>query len=153
MGWKTIKDRELLALAAGRFDMFVTVDRNLSIQQSLAPLPISVFALHAKTNRLSDLKPLVPSLLAALETARQEVCSYHQRSLKFAGAPAASAPSEGTGKPQPAAKLLGAGLTTFAPSSAISITARPRSLVPSARKRNTPSAPLKPDMFVSAAWL
>jgi hypothetical protein len=73
MGWKTIKDRELLALAAGRFDMFVTVDRNFSIQQNLAPLPISVFALHAKTNRLSDLKPLVPSLLAALETAPQGV--------------------------------------------------------------------------------
>ena len=53
--------------------------------------------------------------------------------------------------PYPAAKLRGAGLTTLAPSSAISITARPRSLVPSALKRNTPSAPLKPDMLVSAA--
>jgi predicted nuclease of predicted toxin-antitoxin system len=71
MGWTTIKDRELLALAADRFDVFVTVDRNLSFQQNLASLPISVFVLHAKTNRLSDLKPLVPSLLAALETAPQ----------------------------------------------------------------------------------
>jgi hypothetical protein len=70
-GWATIKDRELLALATGRFDVFVTVDRNLSFQQNLAPLPISVFVLHAKTNRLSDLKPLVPSLLAAFETAPQ----------------------------------------------------------------------------------
>lgn len=43
MGWTTIKDRELLALATGRFDVFVTVDRNLSFQQNLAPLPISVF--------------------------------------------------------------------------------------------------------------
>jgi hypothetical protein len=69
MGWTTIKDRELLALATGRFDVFVTVDRNLSFQQNLAPLPISVFVLYAKTNRLSDLKPLVPRLLAAIETA------------------------------------------------------------------------------------
>jgi predicted MFS family arabinose efflux permease len=53
----------------------------------------------------------------------------------------------------PAAKLRGAGLITLAPSSAISMTAKPRSLVPSARKRKTPSAPLKPDMLVSAAWL
>jgi len=36
MGWTTIKDRELLALAADRFDVFVTVDRNLSFQQNLA---------------------------------------------------------------------------------------------------------------------
>lgn len=37
MGWTMIKDRELLALASGRFDVFVTVDRNLSFQQNLAP--------------------------------------------------------------------------------------------------------------------
>jgi hypothetical protein len=35
MGWTTIKGRELLALAAPRFDLFVTVDRNLSFQQNL----------------------------------------------------------------------------------------------------------------------
>jgi hypothetical protein len=73
MGWTTIKDRELLALAMSRFDVFVTVDRNLSFQQNLAPLPITVFVLHAKTNRLSDLKPLVPGLLAAIETAPRGV--------------------------------------------------------------------------------
>jgi hypothetical protein len=35
MGWTTVEDRQLLALAAGRFDVFVTVDRNLSFQQNL----------------------------------------------------------------------------------------------------------------------
>jgi hypothetical protein len=30
MGWSTLKDGELLALAADRFDVFVTVDRNLA---------------------------------------------------------------------------------------------------------------------------
>jgi hypothetical protein len=49
--------------------VFVTVDRNLSFQQNLPLQPISVFVLHAKTNRLSDLRPLVPRLLAAVETA------------------------------------------------------------------------------------
>jgi hypothetical protein len=33
MGWATIKNGELLALAAQQFDAFVTVDRNLSFQQ------------------------------------------------------------------------------------------------------------------------
>jgi hypothetical protein len=70
MGWTTSKDRELLALAAAHFDAFATVDRNLSFQQNLWPLPIPIFVLHSPTNRLSDLKPLVPSLLRAMETAR-----------------------------------------------------------------------------------
>jgi hypothetical protein len=73
MSWTAVSDRELLELAAGEFDVFVTVDRNLSFQQNLAPLPISVFVLHAKTNRLSDLRPLVPRLLAAIETAPRGV--------------------------------------------------------------------------------
>lgn len=30
MGWTTIKNGELLALAAEQFDVFVTVDRNLA---------------------------------------------------------------------------------------------------------------------------
>lgn len=37
MGWTTIKNGELLALAAERFDAFVTVDRNLSFQQISVP--------------------------------------------------------------------------------------------------------------------
>jgi hypothetical protein len=60
-----------LALAAAHFDVFVTVDRNLSFQQNLGPLPIPIFVLHSGTNRLSDLKPLVPGLLRAMETARR----------------------------------------------------------------------------------
>jgi hypothetical protein len=34
MGWTTIKNGELLALAAEQFDVFVTVDRNLAFQQN-----------------------------------------------------------------------------------------------------------------------
>jgi hypothetical protein len=30
MGWTTIEDRELLALAASQFNVFVTVERNLA---------------------------------------------------------------------------------------------------------------------------
>jgi len=68
MGWTTIKNGELLTLAAPQFDVFVTVDRNLSFQQNLVSLPIAVVVLQAKTNRLADLTPMVPSLLAAIES-------------------------------------------------------------------------------------
>ena len=66
IGWTSIKNGELLALAAREFDVFVTVDRNLSFQQNLDVLPIAVIVLSAPTNRLAELRPLVPRLLAAI---------------------------------------------------------------------------------------
>ena len=73
MGWATIKNGELLALAAA-FDVFVTVDRNLAFQQNLNTLSIAVIVLAASTNRLADLEPLVPALLAAIATAKRGAC-------------------------------------------------------------------------------
>jgi hypothetical protein len=70
MGWTTIKNGELLALAPQSFDVFVTVDRNLSFQQSLGVLPLAVIVLAAKTNRLADLVPRVPDLVAAIASAK-----------------------------------------------------------------------------------
>jgi hypothetical protein len=70
MGWSAIKNGELLALASDHFEVFVTVDRNLSFQQNLGSLPIAVIVLQARTNRLAELRPHVPSLLAAIESAK-----------------------------------------------------------------------------------
>lgn len=69
MGWTSIKNGELLALAATQFDAFVTVDRNLSFQQNLPNYAIAVFVLSARTNRLSDLMQLIPELNAKFSTA------------------------------------------------------------------------------------
>ena len=70
MGWATIQNGQLLALAERSFDVFVTVDRNLSFQQNLTSYSIAVIILRAKSNRLAELKPLVPQLLKALASAR-----------------------------------------------------------------------------------
>jgi hypothetical protein len=59
----------LLTLASDCFDVFVTVDRNLSFQQNLDSFSITVVVLQAKTNRLADLRPLVPNLLVTIESA------------------------------------------------------------------------------------
>ena len=75
MGWATTENGELLALASEHFDVFVTVDRNMSFQQNLGSLPIAVVILHAKSNRLADLRPLVSSLLAAIETAKPGIAT------------------------------------------------------------------------------
>lgn len=70
MGWTGIKNGELLALASSQFDVMVTVDGNLASQQNLSASDIAVVVLRAKTNRLTDLKPLVPALLDTIAYAR-----------------------------------------------------------------------------------
>jgi hypothetical protein len=64
MGWSSIKNGELLRLVSKEFDVFVTVDRNLSFQQNVKALDVAVIVLRARSNRLSDLLPVVPELLA-----------------------------------------------------------------------------------------
>jgi hypothetical protein len=66
MGWSSVRNGELLARSVDRFDVFVTADQNLQFQQNLSTLPVSVAVLVAKTNRIQDLRPLVPQLLASL---------------------------------------------------------------------------------------
>jgi predicted nuclease of predicted toxin-antitoxin system len=69
MGWAGIKDRELLVLAEAEFDIIVTADRNLSFQQNLSQFDLSLIVLQAQSNRLADLKPLVPKVLEMLDIA------------------------------------------------------------------------------------
>lgn len=71
VGWASAKNGELLAMAQENFDVFVTVDRNLSFQQRLPDFSIAVVILRARTNRLVDLRPLVPKLLRALPNAKR----------------------------------------------------------------------------------
>ena len=70
-GWAGVRNGELLTLAAQQFDVFLTVDRNLSFQQHLPRYEIAVIVVHASTNRLRDLLSLVPRILAALPTAKR----------------------------------------------------------------------------------
>ena len=66
MGWASKQNGDLLALADGQFDVFLTVDRNLSIQQDVSRFNIAVIVLVAKSNRHPDLQPLIPDLLAVV---------------------------------------------------------------------------------------
>ena len=68
MGWAGTKNCKLLALIETELDIFITVDRNLSFQQNLSQFNIAVVVLQAKSNRLMDLKPLVPKILDILST-------------------------------------------------------------------------------------
>jgi hypothetical protein len=73
--WAGIKNGKLLALAAGKFDLFLTMDQNLEYQQNLATLPIAVLVVSAVSNRMEHLAPLVPKIL-------KEVSLVPPRSLR-----------------------------------------------------------------------
>ena len=67
MGWSELKNGTLLRMASAHFDAFVAVDRNLAFQNHVVDVPIAVVVLRARTNRLADLRLLVPDLLVALD--------------------------------------------------------------------------------------
>lgn len=76
MGWSTITNGELLVLAAQEFDVFITVDRNLSFQQNLPTFDIAVIVLRAGSNRLTELRTLMPELLESIPTAKRGFATY-----------------------------------------------------------------------------
>jgi predicted nuclease of predicted toxin-antitoxin system len=69
-GWAGKKNGELLKLAVGSFEVFVTVDQNLSYQQNLIQADVAVVVLAAGSSRFEDLRPLMPRLLTTLRTIR-----------------------------------------------------------------------------------
>jgi predicted nuclease of predicted toxin-antitoxin system len=69
MDWAGIKNGELLDRAKSLFDVFVTVDRNLSFQQNLPKFTIAVVLVGSPSNRLADLIKLVPEICRALPVA------------------------------------------------------------------------------------
>jgi len=56
-------------LAEG-FAGFLTVDQNVPFQQNVAASGIAVVVVVARTNRLKELRPLVPGILDALGRAK-----------------------------------------------------------------------------------
>ena len=66
MGWAGVQNGDLLKLAESEFDVFVTVDRNLSFQQPISKFTIPIVVLRSPSNRVEDLALLVPKLLKTL---------------------------------------------------------------------------------------
>ena len=67
LGWKGMRNGNLLRQAAEfGFDVLVTQDWGIQYEQNVANLPLSIVVLHAKSNDMEDLGPLVPELKAAL---------------------------------------------------------------------------------------
>jgi predicted nuclease of predicted toxin-antitoxin system len=59
---------KLLAEIERDFDVFLTIDSNLSAQQNLEGIELTIVVLRAQSNRIEDLIPLVPRIIDAIET-------------------------------------------------------------------------------------
>lgn len=69
-GWAGLQNGVLLAKADGAYDAFVTIDSSLTFQQNIARFKLRLIVVHARSNKLADLIPLAPGILAALETCK-----------------------------------------------------------------------------------
>lgn len=68
MGWAGVKNGALLRLIQdAAFDVFVTIDGNLTYQQNLKDVNLAIIVLRAPDNTLESLRPLAPGILAAIQ--------------------------------------------------------------------------------------
>jgi hypothetical protein len=71
LGWSSKRNGELLQLmVAEHFEALFTVDRNLPFQQNLRASGIAVVIAVARTNRVKELRPLMPKVLDALRIVK-----------------------------------------------------------------------------------
>jgi hypothetical protein len=69
MGWSSRRNGDLLQLMLDeRFEALLTVDQNLEFQQNLRASGVGVVVVIARTNRLKELRPLVPAMINAIAT-------------------------------------------------------------------------------------
>lgn len=68
VGWSGKKNGELLSLAEGKFDVLVTLDKNMQFQQNLRGRKIAVLFVGARSNDFDDILPHLPECFAALES-------------------------------------------------------------------------------------
>jgi hypothetical protein len=76
MGWASIENGALLALAQTAFDVFLTVDRNLPYQQNIGKYEIALVILRGHDNRLETLEALVSGHLSEIESAKPGTVIY-----------------------------------------------------------------------------
>jgi Domain of unknown function (DUF5615) len=65
-GWAGLRNGDLLKRAAERFDLFLTINRNLEYQQNFAGRKLAVIVVHAPSNDVEVLRPFMPAVLAAI---------------------------------------------------------------------------------------
>ena len=68
LGWSSLRNGDLLRQANERFDVLLTVDKNLRYQQNFTGLSIAVLTVLVRFNKLPFLIPMVPRILKELNS-------------------------------------------------------------------------------------
>jgi len=66
MGWKSIRNGDLLAMAEGKFDLFITAGQGLAYEQNLRSRRIAI--LELSTNKLRAIQTAAGQLQDAVAT-------------------------------------------------------------------------------------
>ena len=69
LGWKGVRNSELLSRVSGNYDVLMTGDTNMRHQQNLARYDVAIVVLQPKVKVLDALLDLLPAALAALARA------------------------------------------------------------------------------------
>ena len=65
---------------SGHYDVLLTMDRSIEFQQRISTLPFGIVLVHAPSNRMEHLRPLVPSILSALDAVKPgRICRVGSR--------------------------------------------------------------------------
>lgn len=79
--WTGLKDDSLLQRMEQKFDVFITIDKDLSYQQKLSTLSIAVVVLEAGSNRYKDLVNFVEPASEIIES--EEIGSVYNIALQY----------------------------------------------------------------------
>ena len=75
-GWAGVTNGALLRVAEKDFDLLLTVDRNMEYQQNFTGVSIAVVVMHARSNDIDFLRPLMPKVRAAIIAAKPGVVTH-----------------------------------------------------------------------------
>lgn len=56
----------MLQRISGNYEVFVTIDGNLTAQQNMKGLSFAVIVLRARSNKIEDIRPLIPQIFEVL---------------------------------------------------------------------------------------
>ena len=70
VGWAGVKNGELLRKIDGHYDAFLTVDALVAQSETVKGLRFRILILKARSNKIEDLRALIPKILTALLDAK-----------------------------------------------------------------------------------
>jgi hypothetical protein len=68
-GWAGFRNGQLLKKISGTFETFITIDKRIENEHKI-PGNVALITVRAPSNRIQDLRPLVPELLQAIKTTK-----------------------------------------------------------------------------------